>query len=317
MNAANAATAVYAHHYAQVNGTELQPTSSPARAASRCLLVHGFPESWWTFRKLIPLLRRAAHARHRRRPARLRRLPPSPVPTTTTRPAAIDLAALIERLDLGPAHLTGQDISGPTVYRLAGQAARAGAQPDDDRDRAAGFGLELLRRRHPRRRLAHRRAGRAGDPEAAAGRPRARFLAEYAIPSLTATAGAFTDADLDELARGYARDGGFAAPPASTARCSPTARRSKRSPRSAAGWRCRCSRSAAARATSRPPRCASVADDVTALTLDGVGHYVAMEALERARRRSCWRSGPGRPRRRCASAARVLAAALNARRPGR
>jgi hypothetical protein len=42
-----------------------------------------------------------------------------------------------------------------------------------------------------------------------AGRERT-FLSEYAIPSLTATPDACTDADVDELVRTYARDGGFA-----------------------------------------------------------------------------------------------------------
>ena len=41
-----------------------------------------------------------------------------------------------------------------------------------------------------------------------AGRERA-FLVDYAIPSLNGTADAFTDDDVNELIRAYARDGGF------------------------------------------------------------------------------------------------------------
>jgi pimeloyl-ACP methyl ester carboxylesterase len=33
--------------------------------------------------------------------------------------AAEDLIALIAHLDVGPVHLTGQDISGPTTFRVA------------------------------------------------------------------------------------------------------------------------------------------------------------------------------------------------------
>ena len=40
---------------AHVNGTELHYVTA-GNEGSPVLLVHGFPESWWTFRKLIPLL---------------------------------------------------------------------------------------------------------------------------------------------------------------------------------------------------------------------------------------------------------------------
>ena len=52
-----------------------------------------------------------------------------------------------------------------------------------------------------------------------AGRERA-FLADYAIPSLNATPDAFTDDDIDELVRAYARaTTASAARPGSTDRC--------------------------------------------------------------------------------------------------
>ena len=43
------------HHTACVNGTELHYVSSGAKGTP-ILLVHGFPETWWSFHKLIPLL---------------------------------------------------------------------------------------------------------------------------------------------------------------------------------------------------------------------------------------------------------------------
>src|ERR1700691_2029217 len=43
------------HHRSKVNGTELHYVAA-GTGGSPILLVHGFPETWWTFRKLIPLL---------------------------------------------------------------------------------------------------------------------------------------------------------------------------------------------------------------------------------------------------------------------
>ena len=43
-----------AHHTAAVNGTELHYVSA-GTTGSPVLLVHGFPESWWAFRRLIQL----------------------------------------------------------------------------------------------------------------------------------------------------------------------------------------------------------------------------------------------------------------------
>ncbi|MDX6391121.1 MAG: hypothetical protein QOJ73_2184, partial [Streptosporangiaceae bacterium] len=43
------------HHYAEVNGTRLHYVAA-GTSGSPVLLVHGFPETWWAFRKLIPLL---------------------------------------------------------------------------------------------------------------------------------------------------------------------------------------------------------------------------------------------------------------------
>ena len=43
------------HHHANVNGTDLHYVSA-GTDGSPVMLVHGFPESWWIFHKLIPLL---------------------------------------------------------------------------------------------------------------------------------------------------------------------------------------------------------------------------------------------------------------------
>ena len=43
------------HHLADLNGTNLHYVSA-GDSGSPILLVHGWPETWWAFRKLIPLL---------------------------------------------------------------------------------------------------------------------------------------------------------------------------------------------------------------------------------------------------------------------
>src|SRR5215831_4438457 len=100
------------HHRAHVNGAELHYISSGAKG-SPVLLVHGFPETWWTFHKLIRLL--SEH--HRVFAVDLRGFGDSAVadPRHNSAMAAADLGALIAHLSLGPVHLTGQDISGPTT----------------------------------------------------------------------------------------------------------------------------------------------------------------------------------------------------------
>ena len=104
------------HHRVQVNGTALHYVSAGA-SGSPILLVHGFPESWWAFRKLIPLLA----AGHRVFAVDLRGFGDSDngPGENDSATAAEDLHQLIASLDVGPVHLTGQDISGATVFRLA------------------------------------------------------------------------------------------------------------------------------------------------------------------------------------------------------
>ena len=57
MNATPASPALpgITHHHAEINGTRLHYVAA-GTGGSPVLLVHGFPETWWAFRKLIPLL---------------------------------------------------------------------------------------------------------------------------------------------------------------------------------------------------------------------------------------------------------------------
>ena len=104
------------HHTTAVAGTELHYVTA-GTAGTPIVLVHGFPETWWTFHKLIPLLA----ADHHVIAVDLPGIGDSPVEDLdySSALAAQALHELITDLDLGPVHLAGQDIAGNTVFRLA------------------------------------------------------------------------------------------------------------------------------------------------------------------------------------------------------
>jgi pimeloyl-ACP methyl ester carboxylesterase len=266
------------HHQADVNGTRLHYVEA-GTMGSPILLVHGFPESWWAFHKVIPLLA----ARHRVFAVDLRGFGDSAVPPGEDGSATMaeDLHQLIGHLGAGPVHLTGQDISGGTVFRLTG------THPEDLLSFTAiemglaGFGLEALAD------VAHGGAWHIGAlaapgvPELLlAGRER-EFLGRFMFGPLTVVADAVGAADLDEFTRGYARPGGW---------------------RGAAGlYRSMLGEGEELRAlaAARPLTVPVLAVDgggnlfttttvkqvssgpVRSVVLDGVGHYVALEAPER------------------------------------
>ena len=265
------------HHRAQVNGTELHYVAA-GTGGSPILLVHGFPETWWAFHRLIPLL--AAH--HRVFAVDLRGFGDS-----DNRPgrydsatSAEDLHQLIAHLDVGPVHLTGQDVSGGTVFRLAT------THPQDVRSLIAietglaGFGVE---------RLADVTRGGAWHIGVLAapgiadllltGRERA-FFGQYVFPSMTATPGAVTDADIDEFVRTYARPGGWRGASGlyhSMLREGPELQALARDP----GLRV----PVLAVGAGGGPFTAGVmtgaaAAPIRSVQLEGVGHYVALEAPE-------------------------------------
>ena len=194
--------------------------------------------------------------------------------------AADDLHALIDQLDVGPVHLSGQDFSGSTVFRLAT------SHPEDVLSLTAiemglpGLGLEQLAD------VTHGGTWHVGFLAAPGipellltGRER-EFLSEFAFPAMTAVEGAITDDDIDEFTRSYSREDGF---------------------RGAIGlYRSILADGAEIRAIAektpvRVPVLAvgggggefthatmsQAADSVESVLLDGVGHYVALEAPDR------------------------------------
>lgn len=194
------------HHFAAVNGTELHFVSAGA-TGTPVLLVHGFPETWWAFRSVVPILA----ASHRVFAVDLRGFGDSAVaddePDSAT--VAADLHKLIEHLDVGPVHLTGQDLSGMATFRLAV------AHPESVRSYTAietalpGFGGEVL---------ADPTQGGAWyigallapgvDELLFAGRER-QFIGEHLLPAYGAVAPDVSAADIEEFVRTYSRPGGF------------------------------------------------------------------------------------------------------------
>jgi len=264
------------HHNIDLNGTELHYVSA-GTTGSPVLLVHGFPESWWVFHKLIPLL----STQHRVFAVDLRGFGDSANAEGDydSATSAEDLSELIAQLDVGPVHLTSQDISGPTTFRLAA------THPELIRSYAAietglpGYGLEMLAD------VTHGGGWHIGVlvapgiPEMLlTGREHA-FLADYAIPSLCFTPGAFTDADIDELTRGYSRPDGFRG--AIGLYTSMLKEAEEIAKLAAARLDMPVLAVSGFSGEFTPGAMRQVATDVTAVSVDGIGHYVAMEAPDR------------------------------------
>ena len=194
------------HHRIAVNGVELHYVAA-GTSGSPILLVHGFPETWWTFHKVIPLLA----TDYRVFAVDLRGFGDSSnqAGSFDSETSAEDLHHLIRHLDLGPVHLTGQDISGGVVFRLAAKYPEDVASLTAIEMGLAGFGLEALAD------ITHGGAWHIGVMAAPripemllTGRER-RFLSEFAFPAMLADPQSITDADYDEFARTYARPDGW------------------------------------------------------------------------------------------------------------
>ena len=182
------------HHTATINGDDLHWVSA-GTGGTPVLLVHGFPESWWAFHRLIPLLA----AEHRVIAVDLPGFGDSGAGDHTSTAMADSLRELIVHLGLGPVHLTGQDISGIPTFRLAA------GHPELLRSYTAieaalpGYGLETLAD-VARGGMWHVGfLGAPGIPEMLlAGRER-EFLTGFAFPAMNGTDGAITERDTDEF----------------------------------------------------------------------------------------------------------------------
>lgn len=261
------------HHHAHLNGTDLHWVSA-GTDGTPILLVHGFPESWWTFHKLIPLLA----AEHRVFAVDLPGFGDSATNLEDYSSAAMagSLRALIDHLGLGPVHLTGQDIGGIGTFRLAADhpghvlsfAAIETALP--------GFGLERFAD------VAHGGLwhfgflGAPGIPELLlAGRER-EFLTGAFYPARCRTPGAITEQDVEEFTRILARPDGLRG---TTGVYSSMLQEGEAFRRIVARGRLRMPVLAVSGGTDGvAAMMEQVAENVTAAKVHGVGHLVAMEA---------------------------------------
>ena len=195
-----------AHHYQEVNGTKLHYVSA-GTSGSPILLVHGFPETWWAFHKLIPRLA----AMHRVFAVDLRGFGDSDEVSGEydSATSAEDLNQLIAHLNVGPVHLTGQDISGATVFRLAATHPEHVLSLTAIEMGLPGFGLEELAD------VTHGGAwyigflAAPGVPEMLLADRERKFLAAIAFPAMCAVPGSVSEMDMDEFVRAYSRPNGW------------------------------------------------------------------------------------------------------------
>jgi pimeloyl-ACP methyl ester carboxylesterase len=190
------------HHLADINGANIHYVSA-GDSGSPILLVHGWPETWWAFRKLIPLLAQT----HRVFALDLRGFGDSSNTAAVygEAVAAEDLHQLVEYIGAGPVHLLCQDISGGTGFRFVA------THPDDVisfiavETTLAGFGLEALADVNG---FGSWHVGFLGTPGIPAmllpGHER-ELLVGWAYPLMTNTPDAITDTDTNEFVRTYAR----------------------------------------------------------------------------------------------------------------
>lgn len=265
------------HHRVELNGTTLHYVAAGS-SGTPILLVHGFPETWWAFHELIPPL--AEH--HRVFAVDLRGFGDSGngPGTYDSATAAEDLHLLIERLGVGPVHLTGQDIAGATVFRLATAYARDVLSLTAIETGLPGFGMEALAD------ITHGGVWyigvltAPGIPEMLLTGREHEFMARFLFPALTAVPGAVTDADLDEFVRTYARPDGWRGAIGlyrSMLSDGPDIKALAQSPGLnvpvlAVGAR--------AGSFTQATMAQATSTEVSSVLLEGVGHYVAMEAPE-------------------------------------
>lgn len=190
------------HHLTEVSDVQLHYVSAGS-TGSPILLVHGWPESWWAFRHLIPLLADT----HQVIAVDLRGFGDSSNAEGTydEDTMAGDLHDLVDELGLGPVHLVCQDISGGLAFRFAA------THPDEVlsftaiESTLAGFGLEALADVNNGGSWHVGFLGTPGVPELLLPGHERELLADWAYPTMTASDDAVTEADIDEFCRTYAR----------------------------------------------------------------------------------------------------------------
>jgi pimeloyl-ACP methyl ester carboxylesterase len=194
------------HHRADVNGTQLHYVSA-GTSGSPILLIHGWPETWWAFRKVIPILAAA----HRVFAVDLRGFGDSSTADgnydETT--SAEDMHHLVDHLGVGPVHVLCQDISGGLGFRFAATHPEHVLSFTAIETTLAGFGLESLADVNHGGYWHVGFLAAPGIPSMLLPGHEREFIAGWAYPMMTAVKGAITGGDIDEITRTYARPNGW------------------------------------------------------------------------------------------------------------
>jgi pimeloyl-ACP methyl ester carboxylesterase len=190
------------HHLADLNGTKLHYVSA-GDSGSPILLVHGWPETWWAFRKLIPLLAQT----HRVFALDLRGFGDSSSTDAEygEAVAAEDLHRLVEHIGAGPVHLLCQDVSGGTGFRFAATHPADVVSFIAVETTLAGFGLEALADVNGFGSWHVGFLGAPGIPRCSSRATSVNCWQAGRTPLTTGTHDAVTDSDMDEFVRTYAR----------------------------------------------------------------------------------------------------------------
>jgi pimeloyl-ACP methyl ester carboxylesterase len=190
------------HHTVDIDGAEIHYVAAGV-SGSPILLVHGWPETWWAFRKLIPLLAET----HRVFALDIRGFgDSSPAgPDFTEADAADDLHRLVAHLGAGPVHLLGQDISGGMTFRFAASHPEDVLSFTAVESTLAGFGLEALADVNAHGSWHVGFLGAPGIPTMLLPGHERDLLAGWAYPLMNGTEGAILESDLDEYVRTYSR----------------------------------------------------------------------------------------------------------------
>lgn len=259
------------HHTVDVDGAVLHHVSAGSEG-SPILLVHGWPETWWAFRDVIPRLA----ASHRVIAVDLRGFGDSRALDGRFDVAATvaDLHQLVAHLGLGPVHVAAQDLSGPAVVTFAA------THPDDVRSLTAvetalpGPGFEALAD------VAHGGSWHVGFFATPGVAPtylqvHERTLLDWAYSVMALRP---VDADaVDEFARTYGRPGGWDGS-AGLYRSALTDHGATRAALEAAPLRVPVLAVDGVNAPSTAQTLRQVTrGDLTAVHLEGVGHLVAQE----------------------------------------
>ncbi|GAA2586174.1 alpha/beta hydrolase [Winogradskya consettensis] len=195
------------HHTADVNGTRLHYVAA-GTTGSPILLVHGWPETWWAFRKLIPLLAET----HRVFAVDLRGFGDSSHAGDDFSAATLaeDLHHLVAQLGAGPVHVLCQDASGPPVFQFAATHPGDVLSFTGVETTLTGYGLELLADVNHGGSWHVGFLGAPGIPQLLLSGHERDLIAGWAYPMMCRTEGAVTEADLDEFVRSYAGPDGWA-----------------------------------------------------------------------------------------------------------